>query len=118
MTRPDATGERRRLFIEELRARGTIYHAARAAGIDRRTAYRWRDASKVFAEEWANALEDSTEILEDSVYQRALKDSLLAMFVLKARRPEMYRDKPPVAIDANAVGGVQIYLPEQRKAEA
>jgi hypothetical protein len=111
------TPEKRATFIAELRVRGTVYHAAKAADIGRRTAYAWRERYAEFARDWDDALEDSTEILEQSLYQRALDaDTTAAIFLLKARRPEVYREKPPVAIDANAAGGVQIYLPERKDA--
>lgn len=110
-----STPEKRAAFIEELRVRGTVYHAARAAGVGRRTTYAWRDKYPEFAQAWDDALEDSTEILEDSMFQRAIAgDTTAGIFLLKALRPEKYRDKPPVTIDANAAGGVQIYLPERK----
>lgn len=94
MPRRSDTAEKKVAFIAELRARGTVYHAALAAGIGRRTAYRWREEDDQFAEEWGDATEDTTEVLEDSMYQRAIKgDTIAGIFLLKARRPDVYREK-------------------------
>lgn len=118
MSRHTDTAEKKAVFIAELRDRGTVYHAAKAAGIGRKTAYRWRDASPTFAAEWDDAKEDTVEILEDSMFQRAVKgDTVAGIFLLKAMRPDKYRDKPPTIIDVNAQSGAQIYLPE-RKSDA
>jgi hypothetical protein len=56
------------------------------------------------------------DALEHEVYQRALKeDSQLAMFVLKAFRPERYRETSRVEIDQRLCG--VIILPEKEQKE-
>ncbi len=105
------TVDNKLVFITALRDTSTVYHAAQQARISRKTAYQWRDNDPQFAEAWDEALEDSVDVMETSVYKRALGppdpdghyrggDSLLKMFWLKAHRHK-FRDK--VTIDIPAV---------------
>ncbi len=86
--------------------------ACRAADVTRTTAYRWRDADPVFAEEWAEAMEDHTDLLEATAIDRAIRgtadrppsDRLLER-LLVARRPHVYSDRyvaPAVGADVPA----------------
>lgn len=82
------------VFVEQLVKGETITAAAKAAGICRRTAYSWREWDKEFAEAWDDALEIGTEKLEAEATRRALEGSdTLLIFLLKARRPNVYRDR-------------------------
>lgn len=82
------------VFVEQLVKGETITAAAKAAGICRRTAYSWRDSDKTFAEAWDDALEIGTEKLETEATRRAMESSdTLLIFLLKARRPNVYRDR-------------------------
>ncbi len=92
------TVEKKREFISELRRESTVYHAALHVGVSRKTVYRWQEVDPDFAEAWADALQDATDVMEHSVYHQALNgDTLLKMFWLKKHRPE-YRDKTTVDI--------------------
>lgn len=96
----DVTVSNKRTFIEQLRQRAAVYVAAKHTGINKLTAYRWRDADSQFAEAWEEALQDAADVMESSVYERALNgDNLLSMFWLKAHRHQ-YRDKVTVDIQA------------------
>lgn len=80
-------------FITTLRATGNVRLAAMDAGVSRKTAYKHKNKSTTFAEQWDEALEDSIDAMEAVARQRAMSgasDNLL-MFMLKAHRP-MYRD--------------------------
>lgn len=90
----------------------TVTLAAEAAGIDRATAYRWRDNDKEFATAWDEALEAGTDRLEEEALRRArfgvakpvyqggklvgavqeYSDTLM-IFLLKGRRPDKFRDR-------------------------
>jgi hypothetical protein len=97
------TVEKKREFISELRRESTVYHAALHVGVSRKTVYRWQEVDPDFAEAWADALQDATDVMEHSVYHQALNgDTLLKMFWLKKHRPE-YRDK--TTIDITVVQG-------------
>jgi len=67
--------------------------ACRLAGVSRATAYRARQRSPKFAQEWHDAWESGTDLLEDTAFERALAGSdTLLIFLLKARRPEVFRE--------------------------
>lgn len=94
------TVERKRAFLEAYREEGSIYHAAHRSHVSRKTVYNWIEHDEQFAEAVADCKDDAVVELEQSVYKRAFKSDLLAMFVLKAHRPQ-YRDK--VTVDLSAV---------------
>lgn len=126
MNPPDRTirtAEKEDAFLEVLSAGGSVYKAARAAKIGRRTAYEWRDADEEFAKRWALAVEDGVDAMEDEAHRRAVEgvdkpvyyqgaecgyvreysDTLL-IFTLKARRPEKYREN----INHNHTGNISV----------
>lgn len=99
-------------FVATLAECGNITHAADMAGIDRSTAYRARERNSRFAAEWDEAMEEATDALEKEARRRAVEgvsepifyqgqevgtvqrysDTLL-IFLLKAHRPEKYRER-------------------------
>jgi hypothetical protein len=109
-------------FLEFLIEGGHVAGACRAANIGRSTAYRHRQKDEAFAVAWADAEEYSTERLEEEAYRRAhdglvrnkydkdgnlLQEELvysdtLMIFLLKARRPDKYRER----FDVNHSGRV------------
>lgn len=87
-------------FLAGLREHGLVCRAAQDAGISKSWVYDRREASTRFARLWDEALDISTEILEAEAMRRALShespsDTLL-IFLLKARRPNVYRDNVKV----------------------
>lgn len=103
---------REKQFLAALGRGVSVGGAAFEAGLSRSTACEWRAADADFAERWAAALEVGTDALEDEARRRAMlgvetpvfyggkdvgkvckfSDTLL-MFMLRARRPETYRDR-------------------------
>jgi len=82
------------VFFEGLGDGYSIKTAARRAGIGERTVYDHRDGDPAFRERMEEALEVSTQKLEEHAYKRAIDGSdLLAIFMLKARRPDVYDDR-------------------------
>lgn len=92
------TVNNKRMIVEGYRLKASIYHAAQYAGVHRATVYRYMENDPQFAAAMADSSEDSADALETSVYERAFKDNLLAMFWLKAHRPK-FRDKVQVNIE-------------------
>lgn len=106
------TASKRRAFLTTLCETGNVSEAARACKVSRGHAYALRMADPEFATEWMDALEAATDVLEAEARHRAINgveqphfhqgqvtgsvrkysDSLL-MFLLKAHRPEKYRDR-------------------------
>jgi hypothetical protein len=100
-----------RAFLAALRRSGVVRSACRAARVGRSTAYRHRDTDPAFAAAWDRALETAVDALELEARRRAVEgversvfhagkqvgiihdysDTLL-IFLLKANRPEKYRD--------------------------
>lgn len=98
-------------FLKALSKSGNVLVACRSANVIRRTAYKHRDRFPSFRKRWEDALEDSTDILEAEARRRAASgvdkpiyykgervdtikeysDTLL-IFLLKAHRPEKFRD--------------------------
>lgn len=126
MSERTATPEKRRrqrwekAFLSRLRQTGIVSRAAEAAGIERPTAYRLRDAHEDFRAEWDEALEEAADAMEVEAQRRAVeglvrkkfaKDGVplidpetgqqyvereysdtLLIFLLKGARPEKFRD--------------------------
>lgn len=83
----------RHIFLDALAAHGIVTLAAQEAGIDRRTAYFLRDQDSTFDAEWKAALDRGVDMLEDVAKKRAYEGSdTLLIFLLKAHRPERYRE--------------------------
>ena len=95
--RHESTDIKKTDFVQELTKTYSVYHACQRAGIGRRTAYTWRKQDEEFSRQWDEALEDSIDALEKSLYERALvKDTLAAIFLLKGAKPEKYRERHEV----------------------
>lgn len=91
---------------------GVVLAAAEASGVQRRNVYRWLEQDDEFALAFHQAEEDSTQHLERVAYERATRlkepsDTLL-IFLLKARRPERYRDRYEVRHAGSAEEPIRI----------
>ena len=85
--------KKKQTFLASLNAGLTIALAAESAHIGARTAYDWRGQDQEFRAAWESVEEAKTVALEESLYNRAISsDTVAAIFLLKARRPLMYRD--------------------------
>lgn len=66
--------QRQAKFIKELAARGVVTQSAIAVGIDRVTAYKWRDEEgpegDKFRQAWLDALDQATDLLEAEAIRR------------------------------------------------
>lgn len=90
------TPKRVSLIISALAEGYSVTAACQRAGIAPKTYYNWRDEHKDFAADADGAIEQGTDRLEDIARDRATRpldgsDTLL-IFLLKARRPERYRE--------------------------
>jgi hypothetical protein len=93
-TRTNRTDRAREAFIEALRETCNVSHAARVAGVGRRTVYDWRDTDPEFAAEWAEAEEEAVDKLEQVARERAIDGSDKMMeILLKAHRPDKYVER-------------------------
>ena len=109
------TEAKRAAFIAALRNSGNVRASCNKAKISRRTAYNWRNRWATFAAEWAEALEDSCDVLEAEARRRGMSVSdRLLMFLLRAHRPEVFGDKAKVDITS---GGEKLVITWERDAE-
>ena len=111
------TPEKRERFLQAVIDNvGNITAACVSAGFSKRAAYEWREVDAEFKQAWDDAVELTTEALEQEVYRRARNgceepvfyqgkmcgtilrySDTLAMFILKARKPAKYREKHEVS---------------------
>lgn len=110
-------------FLESLSETGNVSEACRLAEIPRHQAYRERKRSETFAAAWQEALEIAVDHLEDEARARAVQRSdTLLMFLLKAHRPEKYRDRaesPPAESESSfELSPAQLADPEVARAAA
>lgn len=144
--KPDLTNltpeKRRELFLAQLRKEPNITVAARKAGWSRGYVYQLRDEDPDFFVAWQEALDESVDLAESEVHRRAFKGTLkpvyhgglwvggireysdtLAIFLLKAHRPEKYREN--LRHELSGPGGgpietaakVRIYLPDNQRGD-
>ena len=81
-------------FLKGLEETSLVTEACKLADVSRITAYKHRKLDDDFAERWEEIIEADTEQLEQVAVRRA-KDSsdTLLIFLLKSRRPHVYRDR-------------------------
>jgi transposase-like protein len=122
------TPEKRTQFLQAIIDHaGNVTAACAAAGISKRAAYDWREADPEFKEAWDDAVDLTTEALEQEVYRRAHDgceepvfyqgqmcgtirrySDTLAMFTLKARNPTKYRDNSKLELGGANGGPIQV----------
>lgn len=84
-------------FLTLLSETFSVTAAAAGSGTDRSYAYHCRRNDPDFAEKWDAALNAAIDRLEQAAYDRAIQTSdTLAIFLLKTRRPDLYRDQQHV----------------------
>ncbi len=114
-TNPTDTAQQK--FLTSFARNGNVTKAAKAARVDRSTPYTWRDNDPKFAEAWEVAREAAADVLEAEAFRRAVtgtnkgvyhqgvlvntekqySDRLLEL-LLKANRPDKYRDHSSVEL--------------------
>lgn len=111
------TPKNREVVLAELNAGLSVAGACRSAGISRVAAYAWRNDDAEFAAEWDDAVEAGTDNLEDIAVKRASDSSdTLLIFLLKARRPDKFKDKIVNEHTGKDGGPVQVII-ESKDAE-
>lgn len=108
----EARAVRQQAFLAAFVERGTVLAASQVAGIHRDTHYEWLRTDPDYAAAFQMAEEDAVQVLETEIRRRATVgveepvfhqgkivghirkySDTLAIFILKARRPEVYRDR-------------------------
>lgn len=121
------TPAKRDLFLKSLATVGNYTVAAEAAGVDRKTAFRWRKEDPEFEAACFDALEAAADVLEQEARRRAVdgvdepltfqgaifghvrrySDGLLTT-LLKANRPEKFREKSSMELTGAGGGPVKV----------
>ena len=92
--KPRITGDWKPKFLVAFSNSGNVRYACREAGVARSTAYEAKESDPEFSAAWDVANEEATERLELVAYNRAVRSSdRLLEFLLKARKPDKYRDR-------------------------
>lgn len=106
-------------FLEVLRDTGSVFRAAKTAGIQRRRVYTLRKKDSEFAALWDEALGSALDEVERCLFVRAQKKSdLAAIFLLKHRRPEIYADNNKLTVRMEPSKEVLEEIRRQREALA
>ena len=101
----------RAAFLSALARAPNVTLAAKAAGVSARTAYNHRDDDPKFAEQWLDALNKSVDKVEATAFKLASEgEPRLIEFILKAHRPDRYRETSRLEVDQRHVG--VLILPE------
>ena len=96
-------------FLNGFKATGTVAGGCDRAGIVRSTAYRARHRDEAFSLKWADIDAEVTDRLEATALLLAMRGSeRLIEFMLKARRPEMYRERHTLEHTGPDGGPVQL----------
>jgi transposase-like protein len=84
-------------FLRSLGSGGNITAACRLAGINRKTAYRWRERSGDFKADWDRVVLEAGETLEEVARKRARarSDVLLLHLLREERRRKEQLEKGP-----------------------
>jgi len=114
--RPKRLKQWQEKFIAALREAPHVGLAAKAAGVSREICYRTRRDNPLFAEQWANALDDALDDLETVAFREAMRgNSQLIQFLLKSHRKNMYSDTQR---HEHLVAGKIILLPQKDEGDA
>lgn len=124
---PRFTRKRRQVFLTVLAEHGNLSEALKAAGISRPVAMASYETDEKFAEAWRAASDEAADRLEREARRRALEgteepvfyqgrecgrvrrysDSLM-LALLKAERPEKFKDRVASELSGEVKGGVLV----------
>lgn len=89
-------------IIQSIQNGATVMQACEAAGIDPRTFYRWRKKYKEVEELYEMALDSRVQIVEDSLFKRAVEGNVTAIiFFLMNRAPDRWKDRHELSVQAD-----------------
>lgn len=95
-------------FLDLFAQTGNVMLSARGMGVDRTTPYELRSRDERFRQAWLDADEAATQVLEAEARRRAMSTSdRLLIFLLQARRPEVYRTNHRVELTGDGGGPIR-----------
>ena len=128
----------RKVFLKNLVETGNVSNSCYVASITRPGAYKARKNDEAFAEAWEVAEEDAVQSLELEARRRAFEgvekpvfhqgeecgrinqySDVLMMFLLKAHRPDTYRDRVSLdhggSVDASGTQQIELLIVPTKK---
>ncbi len=91
LTAQERKAERKRAYVELIASGCNHTEAAEGVGVDRATAFRWRQEDPEFAQACRTALRAGIDVLKAEAERRALKGSdKLLMFLLERYDPQTF----------------------------
>ena len=97
------TVEKRTSFLSVLADGASVSQAALSIDVKRPSLYAMRNKDQEFREDWDDAVEAGTDCLEDEAVRRARESSdVLLIFMLKARRPDRFRERSTVDVNVTS----------------
>jgi hypothetical protein len=128
------TDENRDKFLDALRQGLSISGACIRGGLSRPKAYAWRKEDPEFARLWEEAIEEGTDRIEDEALRRAVDGTkkpvfnrgmlvghvqeysdVLTIFLLKARRPEKFKDRSSHELTGQGGGPIRQEISQVRE---
>jgi hypothetical protein len=104
-----AVAARQQRFLKTFAVSANITRAARAAKVGRTQVYAWQESSDEFTLAMREAREEAYDRLEQEAVRRAMAGSdTLIMFLLKAARPEKFRERSEVKVHVGDDGANQL----------
>lgn len=113
--KPKVTGNWKPKFLRNLQKHGNVSRSCLLSNVSTDCVYKTRAADPVFAKAWNEALTKAVDALEETAHRRAhtTSDTLL-IFLLKANRPEKYRETTKLEHSGKLDGqtNVIVYIPD------
>lgn len=102
--------DHQRLFLSAFAVTGNVTNAAELSGLTRQSHYRWQwEGDAEYAKAFAAARDVALDRLEGEARRRALNGSdVLMMFLLKAHRPEVFRDQHNLTVKGKVDHGGEV----------
>jgi hypothetical protein len=89
--RSSCTSKRREAFLSAIAEGMSADKAAALVGVARRTVYDWRLADEAFRAAWDEAVDLSTDLLEQKLFEMAREGDVTALiFMLRSRKAAIY----------------------------
>jgi hypothetical protein len=104
---PDSLTPQKRQALLAYIEYGTVTAAMRVTGLSRQTWYDWKRDDEVFLATVADVEEAVADDLEQECIRRAKDgDTTLLIFLLKGKRPALYRDKVEHSADTKLLEAI------------
>lgn len=99
------TPKKRETFLSALAKGLSVSTASKAVGHTRSSMYGFRERDEEFRQEWDDAVEQGTDVIEDHVLQMGVTDKNLTalIFLLNGRRPEKFKQRHDVTSNGQSL---------------